>query len=183
MDKLLERLNRSEEFKRYLSPTLEELFNSCVQLEKYYDQFRLMSSHDLLPTIDMIWETITLADRIRGIVKMLIEKESQKQQSKIPPNAYNTWKDSWAKFEKRLEELKMNITNVAIGGKQAVKLKIFSFIADYVSFIRANVYPVFKSYANVISVYPEQIFGTIESKFAVMFIRRFTKTIIKEEEE
>ena len=183
MDQLLKRLQRSEIFKRYLSPTLQELFNSCVKLEEYYDKFSFISRHGLLPTSDMVWEAITLSDRIRGIVKLLIEKEAQKDNSKISPSAYQTWQDAWARMETRLDELKEKIVTVGIGGKDAVMLKLFSFLADYISFIRANVYPVFQVYADIITTNPETIFDPIESKFALLFVRRFTKIAIKEEEE
>jgi len=178
----LKKLN-NKEYIRHLSPDLEELFRSCLELEKMYEKFRFLEAHDLMPTIDMIWETITISDRIMGLVKAIILTERSSKDSLITDEMYNVWKKSWNKYESELRKLKDKITAVGMGTEEAVKLKVSSFLADYVSFIRANIYPVFINYSRIITTNPEIIYRTIEKRFAVMFVRRFIKGEEVEEEE
>ncbi|MHA1667587.1 MAG: hypothetical protein ACTSUR_02920 [Candidatus Heimdallarchaeaceae archaeon] len=178
---LLKRWQKSD-VKKYLSPTLEELFNACVELEKKYKELELIAKHGLVPGVDTINETLTIADRIRGIVKQLVEKEASKRKSSIPKDAYQAWYQSWANFEKKLDTLKRELLTIGIGEKEAVIIKIFNFISEYTSFIRATVYPAFQNYFNLIVMSPEVIYDPIESKFALLFVRRF-KIVLPEEEE
>lgn len=173
----------NKEFIRYLSPDLEELFRACVQLEKMYEKFRFIEKHDLMPTVDMIWETITIADRIMGMVKSLVMSEKNRSDSIIDEESYNLWKKSWDKYDSELRKLKERITGIGIGGREEVKLKVVSFLADYVSFIRANVYPVFLKYAEIISLHPQLIYRVIDQKFVILFVRRFIRGKEVEEEE
>jgi len=161
--------------RKYLSPRLREVFDSCIKLESILGRMRRLSEVGILPSREDLEQTLMLCEEIPATLRTIVNDYMEEEKAK-------EFFQNLATLEKNMKTYRKDIIKMPITGDRTVMAtKIHSIASAYSSFISARIYPIFMDLATAVIMNPKLVWESIEKYFAERAVIRIGE--VKEEEE
>ena len=157
-----------------LSPRLKELLDNIITLEEKLEKMKLMVTHDLFPTLEDIFEVITIADRVRSLTLAFVRVHLKDRETVMKIEA------DFREYLKVLQKAKEGARPFARYEEKPKEL--FSLILEFSQFVRQYIEPLFDEVAKIVVFQPEKIWDSVEKIVAKEFAKRFLPSPPVEEE-